>query len=94
MLVYGATLFNNVAREAPLLPHNYYYHGISEAVNGYCNIPSHRWKASLRRDYCSSDCFHHCRYHFACAYFHPNCMFNYICNSLVMSFVLCDYIIM
>ncbi|GAA0162756.1 hypothetical protein LIER_39468 [Lithospermum erythrorhizon] len=49
-----ATLLNKITSQAPLLPHTYYYNGISEAVNAYCSIPRHRWKATLRRDYCSS----------------------------------------
>ncbi|KAG9144805.1 hypothetical protein Leryth_024838 [Lithospermum erythrorhizon] len=49
-----ADLFNSITREAPLFPSGFCYHGISEAVNEYCEVPRHRWRASFKRNYCSS----------------------------------------
>ncbi|KAJ9702533.1 hypothetical protein PVL29_004326 [Vitis rotundifolia] len=47
-------LFNNLLINAALWGDNFYFEGIFEGLNAYCDVPWHRWKATLRHDYFSS----------------------------------------
>lgn len=49
-----ANLFNNLLINTTLSRENFYFAGISEDLNNYCEIPWHSWSAILRRDYFSS----------------------------------------
>ncbi|XP_059668970.1 UPF0481 protein At3g47200-like [Cornus florida] len=46
-----ASLFNNLTKEATLFRPKYYFYGMSEKINAYCKVPSHKWEAILKRDY-------------------------------------------
>ena len=47
-------LFNNLLINATLWGRNFYFAGIFEGLNAYCDVPWHSWKATLRHDYFSS----------------------------------------
>ncbi|KAM7490095.1 hypothetical protein LguiA_033016 [Lonicera macranthoides] len=47
-----AALFNKTRGEASIYIPSYYLYDISESLNTYCNVPRHKWKATLKRDYC------------------------------------------
>ncbi|KAJ9702532.1 hypothetical protein PVL29_004325 [Vitis rotundifolia] len=46
--LFNSLLINTVGGD------DFYFAGIFEGINEYCNVPWNRWKAALRRDYFSS----------------------------------------
>ncbi|KAK2985550.1 hypothetical protein RJ640_014150 [Escallonia rubra] len=49
-----AALFNNTAMQCALWTPHYYFHSVSVDLNEYYKQPWHRWKATFKRDYCST----------------------------------------
>ncbi|KAM7492992.1 hypothetical protein LguiB_027601 [Lonicera macranthoides] len=52
--LFVADLLNKVRREAWIWIPSYYLYDISKSLNAYCNISRHKWKATFKRDYCST----------------------------------------
>ncbi|KAM7492994.1 hypothetical protein LguiB_027603 [Lonicera macranthoides] len=46
--------FHKVGRELAIYIPSYYFYDISRSLNMYCNVTRHKWKATFKRDYCSS----------------------------------------
>ncbi|KAM7490100.1 hypothetical protein LguiA_033021 [Lonicera macranthoides] len=49
-----ADQFHKVGRELAVYIPSYYFYDISRSLNMYCNVTRHKWKATFKRDYCSS----------------------------------------
>ncbi|XP_057960096.1 putative UPF0481 protein At3g02645 [Malania oleifera] len=49
-----ANLFNNLVIETTLATDNYYYYGCAKEIKEFCEVPWHKWKATLKRDYLST----------------------------------------
>ncbi|KAK2993762.1 hypothetical protein RJ640_025069 [Escallonia rubra] len=49
-----AALFNNLAMQCALWSSDYYFNGVSKKLNEYYERPWHSWKATFKRDYCST----------------------------------------
>ncbi|XP_057958669.1 UPF0481 protein At3g47200-like [Malania oleifera] len=49
-----ATLFNNLVTETTLASYNYYYYGCAKDIKEFWEVPWHKWKATLKRDYFST----------------------------------------
>ncbi|KAM7493080.1 hypothetical protein LguiB_027689 [Lonicera macranthoides] len=50
----AADLFNNINKNCVIIGSNFYFSALSEELNAYCKVPSHKWKATLKHDYFSS----------------------------------------
>lgn len=50
----AADLFNNLNKNCTIVSSNFYFSALCEELNAYCKVPSHKWKAILKRDYFSS----------------------------------------
>ncbi|KAK2996097.1 hypothetical protein RJ640_001767 [Escallonia rubra] len=48
-----AALFNNLGMNV-MLSSTYYFHHVSVDLNAYHDVPQHKWKATFKRDYCST----------------------------------------
>ncbi|KAM7493144.1 hypothetical protein LguiB_027753 [Lonicera macranthoides] len=48
------TLFNKVGYEVLIDDSSYYFFDISEKINAYHSVTRHTWKATFKRDYCST----------------------------------------
>ncbi|KAM7493113.1 hypothetical protein LguiB_027722 [Lonicera macranthoides] len=48
------TLFNKVGCEVLINDCSYYFFDISEKINAYSSVTRHAWKATFKRDYCST----------------------------------------
>ncbi|XP_057958663.1 UPF0481 protein At3g47200-like [Malania oleifera] len=49
-----AVMFNNLTKETSLSGSNFYYHDTCERMNNFCKVAWHRWKATLKSEYCST----------------------------------------
>ncbi|KAF5938365.1 hypothetical protein HYC85_022624 [Camellia sinensis] len=49
-----SNLFNGLGKEVNINSEAYYFTELHKELNDYCEIPSHKWKATLRQDYCST----------------------------------------
>ncbi|KAF5938978.1 hypothetical protein HYC85_023237 [Camellia sinensis] len=48
-----SNLFNGLNKEV-YISYTYYFTELHKELNDYCEIPCHKWKATLRQDYCST----------------------------------------
>ncbi|KAI7993420.1 UPF0481 protein [Camellia lanceoleosa] len=49
-----SNLFNGLSKEVNVKIEEYYFTKLHEELNDYCEIRSHKWKATLRQDYCNT----------------------------------------
>ncbi|KAI7994693.1 UPF0481 protein [Camellia lanceoleosa] len=49
-----SNLFNGLGKEVNIYSNAYYFTELHKQLNDYCEIPSHKWKATLRQDYCNT----------------------------------------
>ncbi|KAM7492977.1 hypothetical protein LguiB_027586 [Lonicera macranthoides] len=49
-----ANIFNKVRCQGVIYIPTYYLYDISKSLNAYCNVSRHKWKATFKRDYCST----------------------------------------
>ncbi|KAF5938382.1 hypothetical protein HYC85_022641 [Camellia sinensis] len=49
-----SNLFNGLGKEVNICSDAYYFTELHKRLNDYCEIPSHKWKATLRHDYCNT----------------------------------------
>ncbi|KAL7181927.1 hypothetical protein ACSBR1_040772 [Camellia fascicularis] len=49
-----SNLFNGLGKEVSINREAYYFTELHKKLNDYCEIRSHKWKATLRQDYCST----------------------------------------
>ncbi|KAL7181928.1 hypothetical protein ACSBR1_040773 [Camellia fascicularis] len=49
-----SNLFNGLSKEVTINSKKYYFTKLHEGLNDYCEIRSHKWKATLRQDYCNT----------------------------------------
>ncbi|KAL7164292.1 hypothetical protein ACSBR2_040246 [Camellia fascicularis] len=49
-----SNLFNGFRKEVGINIHAYYFTDLHKELNDYCEIPRHKWKATLRQNYCDT----------------------------------------
>ncbi|KAI7995687.1 UPF0481 protein [Camellia lanceoleosa] len=49
-----SNLFNRLNKEVIIFSEEYYFTKLHKELNDFCEIPSHKWKATLRQDYCNT----------------------------------------
>ncbi|KAL7164286.1 hypothetical protein ACSBR2_040240 [Camellia fascicularis] len=49
-----SNLFNGLGKEVSINSKAYYFTELHKELNDYFEIPIHKWKATLRQDYCST----------------------------------------
>ncbi|KAL7164278.1 hypothetical protein ACSBR2_040232 [Camellia fascicularis] len=49
-----SNLFNGLGKEVTINSNAYYFTELHKQLNDYCEISSHKWKATLRQDYCNT----------------------------------------
>lgn len=49
-----SNLFNGLNKEVTIITGEYYFTELHKELNDFCEIPSHKWKATLRQDYCNT----------------------------------------
>ncbi|KAL7164300.1 hypothetical protein ACSBR2_040253 [Camellia fascicularis] len=49
-----SNIFNGLNKEVTINSKAYYVTALHKKLNDYCEIPSHKWKATLRQNYCNT----------------------------------------
>ncbi|KAI7994616.1 UPF0481 protein [Camellia lanceoleosa] len=49
-----SNLFNGLSKGVNIISDDYYFTELHKELNDFCEIPSHKWKATLRQNYCNT----------------------------------------